>query len=221
MSRAVSPQVGKVRGMMRARAWANKTRRCSFPRRTCTPPHPVSGDRHLKKLLLFLACAACLSGQELDPAKLLAPGTDSWPNYANQSVQCGISHSTVGVSDSRHSGSLRDAARSERNRLFHAHERRVCHRWAHGTPNMAHQPPGGGRSTGSWPSRRGNVQRSPLLRSTGCDVAVPGRPHGKNAMASSTRRSHAQGVWQCCTARSEGSSDRRHLGRHRRPARLD
>ena len=35
----------------------------------------------MKRLLLVLACAACLSAQELDPAKLLKPGTDSWPNY--------------------------------------------------------------------------------------------------------------------------------------------
>ena len=35
----------------------------------------------MKKLLLFLACAACLSAQELDPAKLLKPATDTWANY--------------------------------------------------------------------------------------------------------------------------------------------
>jgi acido-empty-quinoprotein group A len=35
----------------------------------------------LGKLVLLLACAACLSAQELDPAKLITPGTDSWPNY--------------------------------------------------------------------------------------------------------------------------------------------
>jgi acido-empty-quinoprotein group A len=35
----------------------------------------------VKKLLLILACAACLSAQELDPAKLLKPPTDSWPQF--------------------------------------------------------------------------------------------------------------------------------------------
>jgi acido-empty-quinoprotein group A len=35
----------------------------------------------LRKLLLFLTCAACLSAQELHPAKLLKPATDTWPMY--------------------------------------------------------------------------------------------------------------------------------------------
>ena len=44
-------------------------------------PAYVSGGLQVKKLLLFLTCAACLSAQELDPAKLLKPATDTWPMY--------------------------------------------------------------------------------------------------------------------------------------------
>jgi len=41
----------------------------------------VEGDSSVKKFLLILACAACISAQELDPAKLLAPASDSWPTF--------------------------------------------------------------------------------------------------------------------------------------------
>jgi len=41
----------------------------------------VSGGDEVKKLLLLLACAACLSAQELDQGKLLKPPTDTWPQY--------------------------------------------------------------------------------------------------------------------------------------------
>jgi acido-empty-quinoprotein group A len=39
-----------------------------------------SGGR-VKKLLLILVCAACLSAQELDQSKLLKPPSDAWPMY--------------------------------------------------------------------------------------------------------------------------------------------
>ena len=35
----------------------------------------------MRKFLLILTCAACLSAQELDPAKLLKPPTDNWPTF--------------------------------------------------------------------------------------------------------------------------------------------
>ena len=58
----------------------------------------------MKKFLLLVACAACLSAQELDPAKLVTPGTDSWPNYNGD--YSGRRYSTLSQIDQSNVGSL-------------------------------------------------------------------------------------------------------------------
>ena len=181
-------------------------------------------------LFLLLLTPSRLHAQELDPAKMLKPPTDTWPTFNGdytgrrfsplaQINKDNVGSLTLAWAFQAHTQGLQAMPLEVNgilyvaggNQIWAVDARTGRQVWHFARPGVAVS--GGNKGVAMWHDR---LFLTTLRRA----ASLPRRQRRKNDLAGSDRRSCAQSLRWRGAARDSRSHHRRHLRRHRRSSRL-